>query len=75
MAAASGHWRVQLGAFSNEANARRAWSGVAGRLPGLQPFFVRAGAVIRLQAGPLGSRAAADRACSAARQACFPVSP
>jgi len=75
MAAASGRWRVQLGAFSNEANARRAWTGVAGRLPGLQPFFVRAGAVVRLQAGPLASRTAADHACSAARQACFPVAP
>jgi len=75
MAAASGRWRVQLGAFSNEANARRAWTGVSGRLPGLQPFFVRAGAVVRLQAGPLANRAAADRACAATRQACFPVAP
>ena len=75
IATASGRWRVQLGAFSNEDNARRAWGGVSSRLPGLQPFFVRAGAVVRLQAGPLASRAAADRACAAARQACFPVSP
>ena len=74
-AAASGRWRVQLGAFSSEANARRAWSQVGGRLGGLQPFYVRAGALIRLQAGPLASRAAAERACAAARQACFPVSP
>ncbi len=75
LASAGGRWRVQLGAFSSEANARRAWSQVGGRLPGLQPFYVRAGAVIRLQAGPLASRAAADRACAAARQACFPVAP
>ena len=75
MAAASGRWRVQLGAFSTEDNARRAWTGVSGRLPGLQPFFVRAGAVVRLQAGPLASRTAADHACAAARQACFPVAP
>ena len=75
LASAGGRWRVQLGAFSSEANARRAWSQVGGRLPGLQPYYVRAGAVIRLQAGPLASRAAADRACAAARQACFPVAP
>ena len=73
-AAAAGRWRVQLGAFSSEANARRAWGTVSGRLPGLQPAFVRAGNLIRLQAGPLPNRAAADRACaSLAGQACFPV--
>jgi cell division septation protein DedD len=73
-AAAGGRWRVQLGAFSSEANARRAWGTVSTRLPGLQPAFVRAGNLIRLQAGPLPNRAAADRACaSLAGQACFPV--
>jgi cell division septation protein DedD len=71
--AAGGRWRIQLGAFSSEANARRAWSAVDGRLGGLAPYYVRAGAVIRLQAGPLPSRAAAERSCAAARQACFPV--
>ncbi len=74
-AAAGGRWRIQLGAYSNDANARRAWSAVAGRLGGLSPYYVRAGAVIRLQAGPLANRAAAERACAAARQACFPVAP
>lgn len=73
--AASGRWRVQLGAFSTEANARRAWTGVRGRLPGLRPFYVRAGNVVRLQAGPLASRAEASRACASAAQACFPVAP
>jgi uncharacterized protein len=71
--AAGGRWRIQLGAFSSEANARRAWSAVGGRLGGLAPYYVRAGAVVRLQAGPLPSRAAAERSCAAARQACFPV--
>lgn len=75
LASTGGRWRIQLGAFSTEANARRAWSAVSGRLPGLQPHYERAGAVFRLQAGPLASRAAADRACAAARQACFPVAP
>ena len=73
-ATAGGGWRVQLGAFSSEANARRAWTGIGGRLGGLQPAYVRAGTLIRLQAGPLPNRAAAERACAAlAGAACFPV--
>jgi cell division septation protein DedD len=75
VATAGGRWRVQIGAFSSEANARHAWSGVAGRLPGLRPAFVRAGNVIRVQAGPLGDRAAAQRACARAGNGCFPVAP
>jgi cell division septation protein DedD len=80
-AAAGRGWKVQFGAFSNAANARKAWNGLrakAGGLAGLQPVFVPAGAVTRLQAGPLPSRAAADKACGAARaagSACFPVAP
>jgi TPR repeat protein len=78
---AAGGWRIQLGAFSNAANARSAWNGLrgkAGALAGLQPVFVPAGAVTRLQAGPLASRAAADKACASAKAAgaaCFPVAP
>ena len=75
VATAGGRWRVQIGAFSNEANARRAWGAGAGRLPGLRPSFVRAGAVIRVQAGPLADRAAAQRACAAAGGGCYPVAP
>ena len=75
VATAGGRWKVQIGAFSNEANARRAWGAVAGRLPGLRPSYVRAGAVIRVQAGPLGDRAAAQRACAAAGNGCYPVAP
>jgi uncharacterized protein len=75
VAAAGGRWKVQIGAFSNEANARRAWGAISGRLPGLRPAFVRAGAVIRVQAGPLGDRAAAQRACAIAGNGCYPVAP
>ena len=75
VATAGGRWRVQLGAFSSEANARRAWSAVAGRLPGLRPSYVRAGSVIRVRAGPLADRAAALRACSRAGGDCIPVAP
>src|SRR4051794_1849009 len=81
MASASGGWKVQLGAFSNGGNARSAWSALRAKAPGLaglNPILVPAGAVTRLQAGPLASRAAADKACSAAKAAgaaCFPVAP
>ncbi|HEX8125807.1 MAG TPA: SPOR domain-containing protein [Allosphingosinicella sp.] len=78
-AAAGGRWRVQLGAFGSAGGAQRAWAGLKGRLgAGLQPNYVAAGAVTRLQAGPLPSRAAADRVCAAAKaagSACFPVAP
>lgn len=76
-----GKWRVQLGAFGAQAGAQTAWSGLAAKsavLRGLQPQFVKAGAVTRLQATGLSDRAAADRACSAAKAAgaaCFPVAP
>ena len=79
--ATGGGWRVQLGAFGNAANAQRAWGtlkGKAGALAALQPKYVQAGAVVRLQAGPLPNRSAADRACAAAKaagSACFPVAP
>jgi tetratricopeptide (TPR) repeat protein len=80
-AAAAGGWRVQLGAYGNAANAQRAWAGLkakVGALGSLQPQYVAAGAVTRLRAGPLASRAAADRVCAAAKAAgaaCFPVAP
>jgi len=80
-AAAGGRWRVQLGAFSNQGNAQRQWNAVRGRiagLGGLQHYYVRAGAITRLQAGPLTSRAAADRLCASARAAgaaCIVVAP
>ncbi|MGZ8287406.1 MAG: SPOR domain-containing protein [Allosphingosinicella sp.] len=80
-AAAGGRWRVQLGAFGSAGNAQRAWAGLRGKVGAfgsLQPHYVAAGAVTRLQAGPLASRAAADRICAAAKAAgaaCFPVAP
>ena len=78
---AAGGWRVQLGAYGNAANARRQWDALrakVGALGALQPSFVAAGPVTRLQAGPVASRAAADRVCAAAKAAgaaCFPVAP
>lgn len=77
----TGKWRVQLGAFSEEAKARGQWGQIKGRISGLaqlQPYLVKAASVTRLHAGPLASRADAERICKAAQaagQACFPVAP
>lgn len=74
-------WRVQLGAFSEEGKAKAQWTQLKGRVSGLgslQPYIVKAGNVTRLQAGPLASRADAERVCRSAQsagQACFPVAP
>ena len=74
-------WRVQLGAFGEESRARALFTSLEGKVSGLsdlQPFLVKAGAVTRLQAGPLASAAAAEQMCSAVRakgNACVPVAP
>ena len=74
-------WRVQLGAFGDEGRARALYTNLEGKVAGLsdlQPFLVKAGAVTRLQVGPLASAAAADRMCAtvrAAGNACVPVAP
>ena len=73
-AAASGAWRIQLGAFGDRSRATALWSSLSGRLSGAQPIYTAAGSVTRLQAGPYASRAAAERACAAVRpQGCFAV--
>ena len=77
--AAGGSWRIQLGAFRNDANARRQWAQLRRRVSALgplQPSYQRAGALTRLRTGIVGSRAAADRICAAVRasgEACIPV--
>lgn len=77
-ASSTGGWRVQLGAFSEDGRARSLWSSLSGKVSGLsayQPYYVKAGPVTRLQAGPLASSADADRLCSrlkAAGAACIP---
>jgi TPR repeat protein len=74
--AASGNWRVQLGAFSTRGAAEGLYRKLAlnGALGGRQAFYVPVGKITRLQAGPFESRAAAASACGRlAPQACFPV--
>ena len=74
-------WKVQLGAFRDEGNARRLYDSLSGRvsaLAGSQPLFVRAGALTRLQVGPYASSAEAARVCAAIRPTgtpCVPVAP
>ncbi|MDP9424203.1 MAG: SPOR domain-containing protein [Pseudomonadota bacterium] len=74
VATASGKWRIQLGAFGQRKSAESLFAKLAGKLAGRQAYYVPAGAVVRLQAGPFESRSAANAACARlAPQACFPV--
>lgn len=81
LATPGGRWRVQLGAFGGEAEARARWTALARRLPalaGMRPSFERFGAFTRLRTGPLAGKAEAGRLCAAAKAAgqdCFVVAP
>jgi len=72
---ASGRWRIQLGAFSQRSSAEALFRKLSGKsvLAGKQAYYIPVGAIIRLQAGPFESKAAAAAACSVVGQACFPV--
>jgi len=73
---AAGNWLVQLGAFGVASNAQAMWAKVKDHtaLSGRQAFFVPAGKLIRLQAGPFATRAEAQAACAKlSGQACIPV--
>ena len=73
--AASGGWRIQLGAFSQKGSAETLYQKLAGKaaLQGRHAFYVPVGAITRLQVGPFESRAAAQAACNAVGVPCFPV--
>ena len=77
--AASGSWRIQLGAFSKRSAAEALYGQLRGSAPvaGHAPLYVPVGSVTRLQVGGFASREAAASACarlSAKGHACFPVS-
>ncbi|MGA1797608.1 SPOR domain-containing protein [Sphingomonas sp. 4RDLI-65] len=72
---ATGKWRIQLGAFRDQFNAENLWSRIGGKLRGAQPYYTKAGAVTRLQAGGFASKADANRACAAAGVPCVIVAP
>lgn len=76
--AASGSWRIQLGAFSQRGSAEALYRKLSALAPiaGHPPVYVPAGGVTRLQVGGFRSREAAASACSALSakgQPCFPV--
>ncbi len=71
--AASGDWRIQLGAFGQRSSAEALFAKMAGKLTGHQPYYIAADKVVRLQVGPYESRAAATAACARLGQACFAV--
>lgn len=74
-AAMGGSWKIQLGAFSTQANASTQWARVRGKLGGAQPVYAKAGNVIRLQASGFANKAAAQKACAASGVSCVVVAP
>ena len=68
--AASGPWKVQLGAFAVDGNAERLWARLSGRseLAGATRVLEPAGRVTKLLAGGFASRADAQTACSALKR-------
>ncbi|MFL6752841.1 MAG: SPOR domain-containing protein [Sphingomicrobium sp.] len=75
-APAAGAWRIQLGAFSRRALAEALFGRLSGNaaLSGRSAFYVPYGPIVRLQAGPFESRAAAQAACAALKpQPCFAI--
>lgn len=75
-ASTSGTWRIQLGAFGVSGNAQALWGKLKSNaaLGGRQAFYVPAGKLTKLQAGPFASRAEAQAACGKVGVAgCVPV--
>ena len=73
-ATAHGPWKIQLGAFRDESNARDLWAKVGGRTGG-SVAYAKAGGITRLQATGFASKAAAQSACSKAKVSCVVVAP
>jgi hypothetical protein len=71
--AATGNWRVQLGAFGVSSNAEALWKRVKSRpeLAGHDKLLVPAGKVAKLQAGGFASQSEAQAACSSLSAAGF----
>lgn len=71
-------WRVQLGAYANEAAARTAWATLVSQsasiLEGKKPVYSPKGRLVRLQVGPYPDKGKARDLCarlSAAGRPCF----
>lgn len=72
--ATGGAWRIQLGAFRDEGNARSLWAKVGARTGG-SPAYPKAGGVTRLQATGFATKGAAQAACGKAGVSCVVVAP
>ncbi|QKS00109.1 sporulation protein [Sphingomonas sp. CL5.1] len=72
--AASGNWRIQLGAFRDENNAHALWGKVGGKTGG-RVNYVKTGDITKVQASGFASRAAAQAACGKAGVQCVVVAP
>jgi len=77
---AGGEWRIQLGAFSQEARAREAWTALRREYPaivsGLEPAYAPSGNMVRLQAGRFANAGDANAICQRLRDSgrpCFAV--
>lgn len=70
--ARDGGWRVQIGAFGDPANARRAGTQAAGSFPGRKVAYEKAGELTKVLVGPFASKAEATRACAGV-DPCVPV--
>ena len=75
--AASGAWKIQVGAFNNRAAAESAYGKLAGNaaLAGRSAQYIPFNQFIRLRIGPFESRQSAAAACSSLRTACYAVAP
>lgn len=74
VAATGGNWRIQLGAFRDENNARALW-GKVGSKTGGRVNYAKAGDITKVQATGFASKAAAQAACGKAGVACVVVAP
>ncbi|APZ98695.1 hypothetical protein BWQ93_09450 [Sphingopyxis sp. QXT-31] len=73
--ASADKWRAQLGAFSNQGNARNLWVALEKKYPALasnQPYLVQSGKLTRLQAGDFATKGEADKFCAAVGSASQP---
>ena len=81
--AVAGKWRIQLGAFGSEANAKKLWASLQQKVDGLSVAtysLVPAGNLSRLQAGPFANRSDAEAMCTkvksaVAGQGCLIIAP
>ena len=75
LATKGGNWKVQLGTYPSVESAKAEWSKLTGKAKALRSLtasYEPAGAIVRLRAGALADRAAADKACAAAKGAGIP---